>query len=87
MKPPMWAKLSTCGRIPTAKLMAMMTTSVSRAAIYKNESCKLFESSFFLKKNKIEATAPQAISKECLGLMVLVPGISSRKASISATIY
>ena len=30
--------------------------------------------------------SPQAISKECLGLMVLVPGISSRKASISATI-
>jgi hypothetical protein len=42
---------------------------------------------FFKKKKKIEATAPQAISKECLGLMVLVPGISSRKASISATIY
>jgi hypothetical protein len=46
-----------------------------------------FNPFFFKKKKKIEATAPQAISKECLGLMVLVPGISSRKASISATIY
>jgi hypothetical protein len=45
----MCAKLSTCGRIPTAKLMAMMTMRVRRAAIYKKKKvvvrCKLFKAS------------------------------------------
>ena len=39
--PPMCAKLSTCGKIPIARLMATMTKSVSNAAAYgskrKNE--------------------------------------------------
>lgn len=38
--PPMWAKLSTCGRIPIARLIAMMTKRVSKAAAYKTTSSK-----------------------------------------------
>lgn len=33
--PPIWAKLSTCGSIPTAKLIAMMITRVTNAANWK----------------------------------------------------
>lgn len=30
--PPIWAKLSTCGRIPTARLTTIIITSVVKAA-------------------------------------------------------
>lgn len=33
----MCAKLSTCGSIPTAKLITMMTTSVNNAAAYESK--------------------------------------------------
>lgn len=35
MNPPRWAKLSTFGRIPTARLIAIMTTRVIRAAAWR----------------------------------------------------
>lgn len=39
--PPIWAKLSTWGRIPTAKLITMMTNRVTRAATWRgNETRK-----------------------------------------------
>lgn len=37
MNPPICAKLSTWGRIPTAKLIAIMTKRVKRAAAYKHK--------------------------------------------------
>lgn len=36
--PPIWAKLSTCGRIPTAKLITTMTIRVNKAA-----NCKIIQ--------------------------------------------
>lgn len=40
--PPIWAKLSTCGRIPTAKLSTMMTRRVSNAATWTlTQSCEI----------------------------------------------
>lgn len=37
INPPIWAKLSTCGRIPTPKLITMMSTRVNIAASWKHK--------------------------------------------------
>jgi hypothetical protein len=70
--------------------MAMMTTRVRRAAIYKKKKvvvrCKLFKASW----KKIEAATSQSdkqSQKNVLVSLVLVPWISSRQASVSVTIY
>lgn len=41
INPPMWAKLSTCGSNPKAKLMTIMNSSVTNAANYKKKKNKL----------------------------------------------
>lgn len=54
--PPMCAKLSTCGRIPTAKLIAMITTRVNRAAAYQNKEMRNDEVTKYFKFHKSTPT-------------------------------